>query len=96
MECSDVKGIKVEGIEIKLSQYADETILFIEEDKNSLCAVMGILGWFKKVSGLAVNRDKTKILKIGASRGRSIPWEGKFGLTWTTSFEVLLNTILKH
>ena len=41
------------------------------------------------MSGLGVNREKTKAIKIGAYRGRSIPWEGKFGLTWTTTFEVL-------
>ena len=88
-ECSDVKGIDIEGIEVKLSQYADDTTLYLQGDKGSLCAVMGILGWFKKLSGLGVNREKTKVIKIGAYRGRSIPWEGKFGLTWTTSFEVL-------
>ena len=42
-ECSDVKGINVEGMEVKLSQYADDTTLYIGEDKNSLCTVMGIL-----------------------------------------------------
>ena len=47
------------------------------------------MGRFKKMSGLGVNRDKTKVIKNGASRDRSIPWEGKFGLTWTTCFEVL-------
>ena len=72
-----------------MSQYADDTTLYIEEDKNSLCAVMGILGWFIKMSGLGVNKDKTKVIKIGASWDRSIPSEGKFGLTWTTFFKVL-------
>ena len=36
-----------------------------------------------------MNRDKTKVIKIGASRDRSIPWEGKCDLTWSTSSEVL-------
>ena len=36
-----------------------------------------------------VNKDKTSVIKIGALRGRSVSWEGKFGLKWTTEFEVL-------
>ena len=54
-ECNDVKGIDIEGVEVKLSQYADDTTLYLQGDKGSLCAVMGILGWFKKLSGLGVN-----------------------------------------
>ena len=50
---------------------------------------MRVLEWYRKVSGLAINKDKTKVIKIGALRGRSISWEGKFGLNWTTEFEVL-------
>ena len=41
------------------------------------------------MSGLAINKDKTKVIKIGGSRDRRIPWEGQFGLKWTHSFEVL-------
>ena len=43
-ECSDVKGIDIEGVEVKLSQYADDTTLYLHGDKNGLCAVVGILG----------------------------------------------------
>ena len=47
------------------------------------------LEWFRKISGLAINKDKTSVIKIGALRGRSVSWEGKFGLKWTTESEVL-------
>ena len=50
---------------------------------------MRVLEWFRKVSGLAINIDKTDVVKIGALRDRSITWEGKFGLKWVTDFEVL-------
>ena len=43
------------------------------------------------MSGLAINKDKTKVIKIGGSRDRRISWEGQFGLKWTHSFEVLVN-----
>ena len=40
-------------------------------------------------TGLNINKDKTNVVKIGATRGRSIPWQGKFGLKWATTFEIL-------
>ena len=29
------------------------------------------------------------MVKLGATRDRSIPWQGKFGFEWTSSFEIL-------
>ena len=58
---------------------------------------MRVLDWFKKNSGLEVDRDKTKVIKIGAIRDRSISFEGKFGLEWTENFEVLgIKYRIKH
>ena len=50
---------------------------------------MGILEWFRKVSGLAINIDKTNVVKTGLLRDRSVPCEGYFGLKWVTDFEIL-------
>ena len=86
-EKTDIKGLVVYDKETKLSQYADDTTIFLGGDKESLCGVMRMLEWFRK--GLAINKDKTSVIKIGALRGRSVSWEGKFGLKWTTEFEVL-------
>ena len=41
------------------------------------------------MSGLDINNEKTNVVKIGASRGISIPWQGKFGFKWSTTFEIL-------
>ena len=83
-EKKDIKGIVVYDKETKLTQYADDTTIFLGGDKASLCGVMRVLDWFRKISGLAINKDKTSVIKIGALRGRSVSWEGKFGLKWTT------------
>ena len=88
-EKNDIKGIMVYDKEVKLSQYADDTTIYLRGDRESLCGVMRVLDWFKKISGLAINRDKTSVIKRGALRGRSMSWEGKFGLKWTSVFEVL-------
>ena len=88
-ECGDIKGIKVHGVESKSSQYADDTTLMVEEDLQSIIKIIQVLKWFKTISGLDINREKTKLVKIGASRDSSISWQGKFGFNWTTTFEIL-------
>ena len=85
----DIKGIVLYDKEVKLSQYADDTTIYLGGDRESLCGVMRVLEWFRKISGLAINRNKTRVITIGALGGRSISWEGKFGLKWTSEFEVL-------
>ena len=72
-----------------VSQYADDTTVFLDEYLNSFNYAVRILKWFEKRSGLAINNDKTKFIKLGASRGKSIPWQGKYGFKWTTTFEIL-------
>ena len=88
-EYPGIKGIETYGIENKLSQYADDTTIFIKAELESLSGVIRVLDWFRKISGLEMNKDKTKVVKIGAIRDRSISLEGKFGLDWTEDFEVL-------
>ena len=88
-EKRDIKGIVRYDREVKLSQYADDTTIYLSGDREGLCGAMRVLEWFRKISGLAINKDKTSVMKIGALRGRSISWEGKFGLKWTTEFAVL-------
>ena len=36
-----------------------------------------------------MNKDKASVEKIGASRGRSTPRQGKFRLKWEITFEIL-------
>ena len=67
-----IRGIKAYAIENKLSQYADDTTVILKAELESLSGVMRVLDWFKKISGLEVNKDKTKVIKIGAIRDRNI------------------------
>ena len=88
-ENSDIKGITLHNREVKISLYADDTTIYIRTERDSMSGVMRVLDWFKKISGLGVNIEKTKVVKIGRSRDRSIAWEGKYNLKWTDEFEVL-------
>ena len=41
------------------------------------------------VSGLSINLEKTKLVKIGAWGAERLNWEGQFGLEWIDNFEAL-------
>ena len=61
----------------------------LKSDYNTVVEVLRILKWFKSISGLDINKEKTNVVKLGATRGRSIPWQGKIGFKWATNFEIL-------
>ena len=59
-ECRDFRGIKVHGEETKVSQYAEDTTLFVAEDLESVITIVNYFKWFKSVSDLDINNNKTK------------------------------------
>ena len=65
----NIKGIYVNGMEIKSSQYADDTTLILDGSHESLLSSLAMLEDFSKVSGLRLNDKKTEALWIGASIG---------------------------
>ena len=65
-----VKGIVINGKEIKFSQYADDTTFVLNGSEESLKESLNLLDTFGKVSGLRLNRTKTEALWID-SKARS-------------------------
>ena len=59
-----MRGIKIFGREIKLSQFADDTTLF-NADIESLELALKIVGDFGKIAGLSLNVKKTNALWLG-------------------------------
>ena len=88
-ERPDIRGIVLHGRESKVSQYADDTTLLVREDLQTITSIIRVLKWFKSVSGLDINKEKTKVVKLGALRDSNIPWQGKFGFNWSNKFEIL-------
>ena len=71
-QSSKSKGINVEinnvnNVEVKLSQFADDTTL-ICKDIESLKENIMIINKFSKISGLKLNKKKTKAIWIGSQR----------------------------
>ena len=62
----NIKGIGIDDTYIKISQYADDTVLFTDSSKESLDAFVEVLTDFYRISGLATNFDKSYIFPIGS------------------------------
>ena len=56
---NNIRGLYINNIEIKISQYADDTVLFTDGSERSIDSVISALNKFSKVSGLVTNFDKS-------------------------------------
>lgn len=59
----DIEGIDFSGVEIKLTQFADDTTYFLE-NIESVHPLLGFLDTFASWSGLSINRAKSAIMPI--------------------------------
>ena len=57
---NDIHGITKDNKEYKISQYADDTQLFLNGSENSLRETLEILQKFYTMSGLRLNAEKLK------------------------------------
>ena len=61
----NIKGIKINNKEYKISQYADDTQLLLDGSEKSLRNTLEMLYTFYNMSGLKINIEKTKAIWIG-------------------------------
>ena len=78
----NVKGIKINGKEYKLSQYADDTQLFLDGSELSLHSALSILKKYYYMSGLNINLEKTRAVWIGSMCKSSKTMCKNFNLDW--------------
>ena len=85
-----IKGIKIGELELKLSQYADDTTILLDGSEQSLEAALQTLSIFAKISGLKVNNSKTKAVWIGSNKFSGETFNHRFKLDWNqNNFEIL-------
>ena len=65
---NSVDGTTLFGKEHKLTQFADDTTLFLSGKKESLQAALNILEIYGSISRLKINKDKTKIIWVGCKK----------------------------
>ena len=89
-ENPDIHGIIINGVEYKLSQYADDTELFLSGDRKSFETCVETLFRFGRVSGLHVNSSKTNVVWLGNKKKSDIRYMQHLGLDWNPSkFKIL-------
>lgn len=87
----DIKGINIPKGKVngsnkdKLSQYADDTTVFLRDELQVPDAIDTIAN-FSRVSGLTLNLDKTEAMWIGSFKDRK---EKLFGFKWSKTIRYL-------
>ena len=86
----EVKGYLVNEMEIKISQYADDTTFFLDGSKSSFENCIELVTQFGDMSGLKLNMDKTKVIWFGCPRPPEIIYSPELNFIWNPrSFKVL-------
>ena len=78
----NIRGIKMDNYEIKMTQFADDTTLILDGSCSSLQAALNTLEIFGNYSGLKINTEKTQIVWIGKKRCSSDKLNVKESLLW--------------
>ena len=77
-----IKGIFSNDTEFKVTQFADDTTLFLDSSKESLNSTLEELEKFAEISGLKINFDKTQLVWIGSKKYCSDTIKTKWKLAW--------------
>ena len=62
----DIKGIKIENVEVKSTLFADDATFITDGTKKSFESLIYVLDEFEKISGLKLNNSKCNVLKAGS------------------------------
>ena len=60
-EEKEIKGIQIRKEEVKLSVFADDMILYIENTKDSIRKLLELISEFSKVAGYKINTQKSLV-----------------------------------
>ena len=77
-----IKEIRINNNIYTLSQYADDTQIFLDGSERSLRSTLRILHKFYLMSGLKINEDKTKALWIGSMANSELKMCNDYNLDW--------------
>ena len=81
-------GIQLPGtIEARISQYADDTVLFLKDSSHCVQGAMEELKIFSAASGLKLNVEKTSCLRISDPNSQTS--ENLNGVKWVNQIKIL-------
>ena len=73
--------------EVRISQYADDTVLFLKNSHACIRGALQELKTFSDASGLGLNVEKTSCLEIGLPNQEHS--ENNYGLKWVSDMKIL-------
>lgn len=89
-ENKTLRGIMINNKEFRMSQYADDTQIFLDGTEASLKESLNILNTFYQMSGLKINFEKTKAIWIGSLSYSTRQICKKYKLDWSQGpFKIL-------
>ena len=89
-QSSSVTGIKIKDVEYLISQFADDTSVYLDGSRESFENVIKILTEFALWSGLKINYDKSQVVLLGSQKGSGTVFLPHLKLKWNpTRFSVL-------
>ena len=81
-EHDQIKGIKIEDNEALLSQFADDTALYLDGSKESFENCIRLLSTFASISGLTINFQKTIVVWLGSKKNCNDRFLRDMNFTW--------------
>jgi exonuclease III len=81
-ENKNIKGIQIQETECKISQFADDTTLLLEGDRESYEDLFHTLDQFERISGLKINYDKTCNVWLGSKINSNVEFMQHLHMTW--------------
>ena len=85
----EIQGFVIKGQEKKLTQFADDTSLFLDGSKRSLRKAISVLKTYEEASGLKMNLTKTKAVWVGSNRFSKSKICHEIELDWVHQFTAL-------
>uniref|UniRef100_A0A669D815 Reverse transcriptase domain-containing protein n=1 Tax=Oreochromis niloticus TaxID=8128 RepID=A0A669D815_ORENI len=64
---SVIKGIKCKNVEHKISLYADDVLLFLQNSQTNISGVIELINSFARISDYSINWSKSTVLPINCS-----------------------------
>lgn len=80
---NNIEGLTVNNTETKISMYADDTSFLFSPKPQCLHKLISLLDIFSQQSGLKLNYDKCKILRIGSLKRTDYKLKCQVSVGWT-------------
>ena len=92
----NVNGVTVEGIKQVMSQFADDTVIFIEFDQREIDGVMEVLASLETQLGLKISYEKTTLYRIGSLKNSEATLYTQKKVNWSDGDIDLLGVTIKN